>query len=138
MKQRLVILLALVTFALGANAEQFETTQGSGGMVTTASYQQAGFNSVMIYENNYTGSYAFDNLPDIGAPSVPISINGRSLLGPGGPGGPGWIPGGEENKPDNPNISYPIGDGTWVLLACAMLFVMFRMVLSKRTKATEQ
>lgn len=138
MKQRFIILFALVMFALGANAEgytsPFGNSEGSVGVVSTASYQEAGFSSMMIYENNYTSNYVFGDLPEIGAPSLPIVINNRSGLGPEGPSS-GWIPGNQ--KPDDPKISYPIGDGTWVLLACAMLFAVFQFVLS-RTKTTEQ
>lgn len=139
MKSRFIILFALVMFALGANAEgytsPFGNSEGSIGVVSTASYQEAGFNSMMIYENNYTNTITFGDLSEIGAPS-PIVINGRSLAGPP------IIPGGEENNPGNVETGIkdsdgPIGDGTWALLACAMLFVVFRMVLSKRAKATE-
>lgn len=139
MKQRFIILFALAMLAFGANAEgytsPFGNSESSVGVVSTASYQEAGFNSMKIYENNYTNTITFGDLSEIGAPS-PIVINGRSLAGPP------IIPGGENNNPGNLETDIkdpdcPIGDGTWVLLACAMLFAVFLFVLS-RTKTTEQ
>lgn len=97
----------------------------------------AAFTTTTMQAGAYTMPFAASDLSleAIGAdsPSGP-----RKAPGPGGlPGGGGWITGDGKQEDVSGNIG-PVGDGTWVLLACAMLFVLFRLVLSKRTKATEQ
>lgn len=97
----------------------------------------AAFTTTTIQAGAYTMPFAASDLSleAIGAdsPSGPRKAPGPSGL----PGGGGWITGDGKQEDVSGNIG-PVGDGTWVFLACAMLFVLFRLVLSKRTKATEQ
>lgn len=95
------------------------------------------FTTPTMQTGAYTMPFAASDLSleAIGAesPSGP-----RKAPGPGGlPGGGGWITG-DGTQDDVCGDILPVGDGTWVLMGCAMLFILFRLVLSKRAKATEQ
>lgn len=136
MKQTFVILFALAVFTGGMHAQGTYSPFGTHTSSSAAfSIEQSGFNSMRMYETTTT-TYTPNSLSDIGATGVPSLWHSPALLSDDDDLPP-LIGGGEENKPVDPVIGYsPVGDGTWVLIGCAMLFVLFRLVLSKRTKAT--
>lgn len=132
----LAFLLFLVTAPIMALDKTYPVFGGEASLPQTQ-ISSAAFTTTTMQAGAYTMPFAASDLSleAIGAdsPSGPRKASNQGGL----PGGGGWITGDGTQEDVRGEIS-PVGDGTWVLIGCAMLFAMLRLVLSKRTKATEQ
>ena len=90
---------------------------------------QPAFQSSSYYNGSYTVPFAADEI-EVGANNP---YRSSSMSGP--QQAPPWMPGGEGNNPDYPSVGpeTPIGDGIWMMLLCALVYVGIRVYKRRKT-----
>ena len=95
-------------------------------------YSDPRFSSTAVMNNNtYTIMFSAQSM-SAGVAQEPAYIS-PIYKAPPSPGGPGWI-GGGDNPGDIVIDITPVGDGTWVLFLCLVLYLSLRAYQVHRTK----